>query len=222
MNPGVDVDEIKKHDEEIKLYLLCTQCNMVGCHYRLLTPAACSRRNKSANHLDCVVCEMLGMHEEDLNHADKIFYVWVFLQRLNMVCGSKLKLITELRPLRRRGVKHRLSTVERQHGDNSSYLSFDFCVHTFDGVRIDLFIEIDGEQHISKGMHGRTVDEQRAIDNEKDVLVLKNHMRLLRLQYKDVSHTSKWFREAVDECKAGRSFVMYSYSYNKPIVYGTL
>jgi hypothetical protein len=185
-----------------------------------MTPAACSKSGKGLDHLDCELCELLEIKSSDkLNPDDKKFYMWIFLTELHSRHGNVIKLVTEWKPFERRGSKRRLGTDAQQPGDNSSYLPFDYCVHTFNGHEINLLVEIDGVQHVNKPMFGRSVADQQAVDGAKDALVLSHGRRLLRLHYNDVTYTNKWFMRAVNECRNGRSFVMYSYSYNREMRY---
>lgn len=218
MNTGVECGTVRKSDESKKLFIRCTACKHDGMHLRLMTLAACSKKAGARDHLECSVCRLMESTVETNKAESKQHYTWVFLCQLHAECGD-MKLVIEVKPYVMRGVKRRLGSDAQQPGDNSSYLPYDFCVHTYKGMHIDMLVEIDGEQHVEKSMYGKSVYEQQATDREKDELVLQHGGRLLRIHYNDVGYTNKWINRAVKLCKAHTSFVMYTKSYNCPTRY---
>ena len=92
----------------------------------------------------------------------------------------------------------------------------DFTVEFEDGRgrTQTLDVEVDGEQHFVGNYHGTGAEEQRAVDREKDELVMAQGRRLLRLHFKDKRRWAANFQWA--KLNMNTPFVAYSLSYRLP------
>jgi hypothetical protein len=96
---------------------------------------------------------------------------------------------------------------------------FDFTIEWVDkeGKARTIDVEVDGEQHFRKAMHGTSVEAQRELDEDKDKLALRQGRRLLRLHYRD---KRRWqgklkYAKTLAERNKRYHWVLYSESYNR-------
>lgn len=80
-----------------------------------------------------------------------------------------------------------------------------------------LEIEIDGEQHFSKGMHGTSPQQQQAVDERKDKAAWAAGRCLLRLHCKDTRSWRAKINAAIDLATqpSPSKFLHYTSSYRK-------
>ena len=101
-------------------------------------------------------------------------------------------------------------------GGSGRHLRMDLWILTLDGQVVDLFVEVDGEQHFESGEQGSM---QRGRDEQKDDEILHMHRRLLRVHYLDVTCTTgmQKLAAAINACIANprASFIMYTKHYNR-------
>jgi hypothetical protein len=109
------------------------------------------------------------------------------------------------------------------HGDfvvAGSNTHTDFGIKCTITSRWLVLIQADGAQHMHRGMHGETVEQQSEGDKEWDRNVVEQGFRALRLHYLDLPWVTFWICKALATARSaphGR-WVLYSTKYNKPLL----
>jgi hypothetical protein len=98
---------------------------------------------------------------------------------------------------------------------NGRFGPFDFSLVLAGQPARRLEIEVDGETHSSKGMHGTTPQQQQEIDRKKDDEAWRQQRCLLRLHHRDTDLWPELLQQAVDLATHPDNvrFVKYSPSY---------
>lgn len=80
-----------------------------------------------------------------------------------------------------------------------------------------LEIEVDGQQHFTKALHGTSAQRQQAADRRKDKEAWRQGRCLLRLHHLDQTKWAAHIREAVRlaTLPSPKSFLLYTRSYSK-------
>lgn len=165
-----------------------------GNHYALLTGQG---MNKDERPLGCHICkgsigrgskQQASSHVEAANATIKRVF-------------PKAKIITEARVL------------AKFNG------GLDFTIEWVDtkGKARVIDVEVDGESHFQKSIHGSHPELQGLIDKEKDDLVLRHGRRMLRLHFND---KSRWvdnllFAKKQAEENERQIWILYSLSYGR-------
>ena len=80
-----------------------------------------------------------------------------------------------------------------------------------------LEVDVDGEQHLVKGMYDTSLEQQREADQRKDEEAWRQGCCVLRLHYQDDARWLRLLQDAVDCARQQRPqrFIIYSHSYGK-------
>ena len=175
-----------------RTYAWQRQCRQ---HFAELTVQAA---NKSGSWVNCIYCQ----RQESLPKG------WHVASYYAATAAELLRLV--------RGVRHIFTEAKVLKGTCGA---FDFSLVLCPGQQGQeerrLEVEVDGEQHFSKPMHGTTANQQRAADRRKDEAAWQHGRCLVRLHYLD---SSRWLQVLQDAVRRAtlphrNRFIIYSTSY---------
>lgn len=109
----------------------------------------------------------------------------------------------------------KVMTEARVLGDRFGPTDITLVSTTHPGLQ--LHVEIDGEQHVTKGCKTKTLIDQHDADSRKDEAMWKKKQCLVRLHYEDRIWWPQKLKYALDLLllKKSNNFILYTSSYKK-------